>query len=105
MSYGLKHRVAEGLVLLHETETRFNQQGVSDPEMLYKMGQAYALLGDSESALRVLQQSIDGGFFCAPYLAKDPFWDALRGSPRFCILAGRADARYSQFAKRFGSGH
>jgi serine/threonine protein kinase len=105
LSDGLKHHPEDGLKLLHDTETRFNAQGVSDPEMLYKLTQAYAVLGDAASALRVLQQSVDGGFFCAPYMAKDPLIDSLRGLPKFCELAGHVDARHSQFLVRFGKGH
>ena len=105
LSDGLKHHPEDGLKLLHDTETRFNAQGVSDPEMLYKLAQAYAVLGDAASALRVLQQSVDGGFFCAPYMAKDPLIDSLRGLPKFCELAGHVDARHSQFLVRFGKGH
>jgi serine/threonine protein kinase/predicted Zn-dependent protease len=105
LSEGLKHHPEDGLKLLHETETRFDAQGVSDPEMLYKLAQAYSVLGDAVSALRVLQQSVDGGFFCAPYLAKDPMMNSLRGLPKFCELAGRVDARHSQFQQRFGKSH
>ena len=105
LSDGLKHHPGDGLKLLHDTETRFNAQGVSDPEMLYKLAQAYAVLGDAASALRVLQQSVEGGFFCSPYMAKDPLIDSLRGLPKFCELAGHVDARHSQFLVRFGKGH
>jgi len=102
MSDGLKHRPEDGLKLLRETEARFDAQGVNDPEMLYKMAQAYAMLGDSTSALRALEKSADGGFFCAPFLAKDPLMNSLRGSPKFCELQGRIYARFAQFRQRFG---
>jgi serine/threonine protein kinase len=101
ISDGLKHHPAEGLKLLHATETRFNQQGVSDPEMLYKLAQGYALLDDPQSALRVLQQSADGGFFCAPYLAKDHLIDSLREYPRFKALQTQIQTRHDQFQQRF----
>ena len=101
LSDGLKHRPQDGLKLLRETETRFDQQGVSDPEMLYKLAQAYAVLGDAKSALRVLQQSADGGFFCASYLAADPLMNSLRGLPRFKELQGQIQARHEQFRQRF----
>jgi hypothetical protein len=38
-------------------------------------------------------------------MAKDPLIDSLRGMPKFCELAGRVDARHTQFLARFGKGH
>ncbi|MGI8771203.1 MAG: protein kinase domain-containing protein, partial [Acidobacteriaceae bacterium] len=72
LSEALKHRRTDGLQILQKTENRFNQEGVMDPEMIYKVAQVYAVLGDSPSALRTLRQSIEGGFFCLPYFARDP---------------------------------
>jgi serine/threonine-protein kinase len=105
ISEGLKHRPAEGLKILQATEARFNEQGVSDPEMLYKLAQGYAVLGDAKSALRVLQQSADGGFFCAPYLAKDPLMNSLRAYPRFKELEAQIENRHDQFVQRFIGDH
>ncbi len=101
LSLGLKHRAAEGLKIVHETETRFNEQGVSDPEMLYKMAQAYAILGDTASALRTLEQSADSGFFCAPYLENDPLLNSLHNLPRFKALESQIQSRHQQFQQRF----
>ena len=101
LSYSLKHRPADGLKSLNETLKQFNTLGVSDPEMLYKIAQAFAVLGDSKSAIRVLQQSSDGGFFCAPYLAKDPLMNSLRNDPKFKQVQSEIEARHQQFKQHF----
>jgi hypothetical protein len=54
---------AAGLKLLRQTEGKIEERGVSDAEGIYKVAQAYAILGDKVSALHMLQQSIGGGFF------------------------------------------
>ncbi len=103
LSHGMRHREREGLQIMRETEARVNQQGVSDPEMLYKIAQAYAVLGDTPSALRALQQSIEGGFFCFPYFASDPLLNRLRENDVFKHLLLQAQNRHDQFRQRFTS--
>ncbi len=101
LSYGLKHQKRLALELLHNTEATMNQRGVSDPEMLYKIAQAYAVLGDAPSALRVLRESIEGGFFCFPYFAKDPLLNNIRENAEFQKLMIQAQGRHQQFEQRF----
>jgi hypothetical protein len=52
-----------GLEILHTAENKIHERGVGDPEAIYKIAQAYGLLGDRASALRVLQHSIETGSF------------------------------------------
>ncbi len=105
LSEALKHRRPDGLQILERTEARFNQEGVSDPEMMYKIAQAYAELADAPSALRALRQSIEGGFFCFPYFARDPMLDSLRQRAEFKSLMIQAQDRHEQFRQRFFFGN
>jgi serine/threonine protein kinase/TolB-like protein len=90
-----------GLEILHQTENKIEQTGVSDAEGIYKVAQAYALLGDNPSALRMLRRSIDGGFFPYPYFMNDPLLASLRGQPDFDSLMEQARQRHQQFKTRF----
>lgn len=101
LSYAIRHDNASGLKLLHETEAQIDQHGVSDAEGIYKLAQAYAVLGDKASALRVLRRSIDDGFFCYSYFISDPLMASLRAEPEFQALMKRAKQRHEQFQKRF----
>jgi hypothetical protein len=74
---------------------------VTDAEAIYKVAQAYAALGDSDSALRVLRRSIEGGFFCSPYILSDPLLKSIRATGEFQRLAGLARQRHEQFRSRF----
>ncbi len=70
--------------------------GISDPEGRYYMARHFAYLGDTAHALSLLASSIDGGFFCVPMLAQDPWLDSVRGTPEFTSLLRRAETRHRQ---------
>ncbi len=98
---GLQHHVLVGLSRLRATESKMIASGVRDPEVMYKVAQAYAVLGDQEAALRMLQRSTVGGFFCYPYIVRDPLLKVLRSSPGFKSLLEQARQRQQQFEQRF----
>jgi tetratricopeptide (TPR) repeat protein len=101
LSASIKHDNAAGIKLLHETENRIDAQGVSDAEGIYKVAQAYAVLGDKVSALHMLQHSIGGGFFCYPYFERDPLLQNLRNEPEFQTVMSQARQRHEQFRAKF----
>ncbi len=101
LSYAIKHQNQAGLKLLHETENKIEERGVSDAEGVYKVAEAYAVLGDKASALRLLRRSIEGGFFCYSYQANDPLLRSLHGDPAFEALMKEAQQRHDQFKLRF----
>ena len=103
LSLGIRHHVSEGLVTLRQVEMKTSQRGVGDPEATYKIAQAYALLGDKASALRVFKHSIDSGFFSYPYFLTDPLIDNLRNEPEFSQLMSTARQRHQAFANAFFS--
>lgn len=78
-----RQRKAEGLDLLRGLESPIRQRGVGDPEAIYKIAQAYAVLGDETSALRTLRTSVEAGFFSYSYIASDPLLSDLHGAPEF----------------------
>ena len=101
ISYSIKHNNAEGLKLLKQTEGKIEERGVSDAEGLYKVAQAYAVLGDKASALHMLRHSIGGGFFCYPYFVRDPLLQNLRNEPEFQSIIDQARQRHEQFKTTF----
>jgi DNA-binding winged helix-turn-helix (wHTH) protein/TolB-like protein len=103
LSLGIRQHASEGLVILRQVEAKINERGVGDPEATYKIAQAYAMLGDKASALRVLKHSIDSGFFSYPYFLTDPLLDNLRNEPEFSQLMTTARQRHQAFANAFFS--
>jgi len=95
------HRDAEGLEILRGLENKIGERGVGDPEGMYKISQAYSILGDKPSALRVLRRTIEGGFFCYPYFTNDPLLNGLRNEPEFTTLLNVAHQRHEAFRSKF----
>jgi len=101
LSYAIAKQNAKGLEMLQAAENKIHERGVGDSEAIYKIGQAYAILGDGASALRVLRLSIENGFFAYPYFARDPLLDRLRQDPEFRRLMKTAEERHQAFRKTF----
>jgi tetratricopeptide (TPR) repeat protein len=101
LSDSIRHDNADGVNILQQTESKIEERGVSDAEGLYKVAQAYAVLGDKAAAIHMLRHSIGGGFFCYPYFARDPLLQNLRGEPEFQDLMKQAMHRYEQFKASF----
>jgi tetratricopeptide (TPR) repeat protein len=101
LSDSIVHRESEGLDLLHDLENKIQKLGVGDPEGTYKIAEAYAILGDKASALRMLRYSIDHGFFPYPYFVTDPLLDKIRNDPQFLLLMKIAQERHIAFKRQF----
>ena len=101
LGYALTHQDAKGLELLRAAELKIRERGVGDSEAIYKIAQAYAVLGDNTSALRMLKHSVDHGFFAYPYLITDPLLERLRGEPEFQAILESAHTRYEAFKQAF----
>ncbi len=101
LSYGISNDNTTGLTLLRQTEDKIEKLGVSDAEGIYKVAQAYAVLGDRASSRRMLQRSVEGGFFCYPYFESDPLLNNLRTDPEFAEITAQARERHEQFKARF----
>ncbi len=100
-SDSIAHKDADGLEILRGLENRIRERGVGDPEAMYKIAQAYAVLGDRAAALRVLRLSIENGFFAYPYFTSDPLLQNLRDEPEFAQLIKIAQARHEAFQRAF----
>ena len=101
LSYGSNHLENKGLEMLREAEARITERGVGDPEAIYKIAQAYALLGDRASALRVFRYSVEHGFFAYPYFQTDPLLDSLRKESEFASIVTQARERHEAFRKAY----
>ena len=101
LSHGIRKQNPEGLALLRTVESKINARGVGDPEAMYKLAQAYAVLGDRASAMRILERSIESGFFPYPYFERDPLLASLKEDPGFADLMHRTRQRHEEFKGSF----
>ena len=63
-----------------------------DPEGFYFLARCYAYLGETESALRLLDRVVTGGFYCDQTMARDPWMDSIRTHPNFVSALRRSEA-------------
>ena len=101
LSDSIHQHGADGLELLSGLERKIRERGVGDPEASYKIAQAYAVLGDKISAMRVLRTSVETGFFNYPYLSKDPLLNDLRAESEFAQILNLARQRHEAFKSSF----
>ncbi len=101
LSESIADRGPDGLQILHGLEGKITERGVGDPEAVYKIAQAYAVLGDKASALRTLRRSVESGFFSYPYIANDPLLNSLRSEVSFGRTLDVARQRHEAFRRTF----
>ena len=101
LSDAMAGRRRTGLAFLGQTQDTMEARGVGDAELMYKVAQAYAVLGDKPAALHMLRHTIEGGFFCYPCFVTDPLLVGFRGDPEFQRLLVEARQRHEQFKTRF----
>src|SRR5437660_689883 len=96
--FAIHQQPNEGLSYLNEV----NQNTPTvDGEMLYKLGQVYAVLGDKSSAYRYLREAIDNNFYCDTCMVRDPLLVSLRGEIQYAELFELARERHEAFRRRF----
>ncbi len=101
LSDDLRGERQKGLELLHATEKRILDNGVADAEGLYKVAEAYAVLGDKASAILMFHRTVEGGFFPFPYFERDPLLSNLRDEAEFKLLMNEARERHERFKTQF----
>ena len=80
-----------------------DETAMRDPCGWYYAGRALAYLGQADTGLAYLERSISGGFFCYPWLARDPWIDSLRHRADFRKLLADAEARHRRAMDAFMS--
>jgi DNA-binding winged helix-turn-helix (wHTH) protein/TolB-like protein/Flp pilus assembly protein TadD len=93
LACALRNQNAQGLDLMRRVE----KSASNDGEMQYKMAQAYAQLGDRESALRLLRRAIELNFYPYTYFVRDPLLEPLRRDPRYSGAMELARQRQQAF--------
>ena len=59
------------------------------PEILIGLGEIYAMLGDADNALPILEHSLSSRVGIDPPWLLEPIWDPIRSDPRFGQLLGK----------------
>jgi tetratricopeptide (TPR) repeat protein len=76
-------------------------EGLHDPEARYFFARFLAYVGEQGEALRLIEESVEGGFFCVEGFVRDPWLAGLRGSAGFARLLDQAASRQRQAVRSF----
>jgi hypothetical protein len=70
-----------------------------DAHITFHLGETFAVAGDGQTALRLLDQAVERGFYPHGYITvHGPFLASLRGTAEFDRIAARAARRVAEFA-------
>jgi len=97
LQYAMEQRPAAGVELMKQIERTDSNDG----EMVYKMAQVYAQLGDGRSSLRLLRRSIELSFSPYSYFLHDPLLDPVRTQPEYSAVIELARQRQERFRQQF----
>jgi TolB-like protein/Tfp pilus assembly protein PilF len=56
---------------------------------------AYAVLGDTDKAMKWLERTVDTGFACWPFFRIDPYLESLREQPKFKQLIAHLEHKFT----------
>lgn len=96
--YAIRQQPSEGLRYLKQLE---RETSTEDGEMVYKLAQAYAVLGDVPSAILKLHAAIDHGFYCYPCFVRDPLLVPLHGDAQYAELMKLSRERHESFKHKY----
>jgi serine/threonine protein kinase/tetratricopeptide (TPR) repeat protein len=75
-----------------------------DAHQKFHLGESYALAGEVDRAIELLEEAVEGGFHPHTFIAEYcPFLAPLRDHPRFPAIAARAKERTSAFKTAVGA--
>jgi serine/threonine protein kinase/tetratricopeptide (TPR) repeat protein len=72
-----------------------------DPEGKYYLARQLAFLNDVDRATHMLNSTVDGGYFCYPQMASDPWLDPIRSDAEFKRMLSRAQALHQEALEVF----
>jgi DNA-binding winged helix-turn-helix (wHTH) protein/tetratricopeptide (TPR) repeat protein len=76
-----------------------------DPEAYFYAARHLAHLKETSASLEFLARAIDGGFYCVPAIARDPWLHSIRRKPAFAKLFAKAESQHREAAAVFARLH
>ncbi|HEX5071501.1 MAG TPA: winged helix-turn-helix domain-containing protein [Vicinamibacterales bacterium] len=101
----VRHLISAGRLLLEgktaDSAASMLAMDIADPEARFYGSRHLAKLGETDRAIEWLQRAVQGGFFCYPAIAADPWLDPLRKRASFTKLLKRAEREHKEAASLF----
>ena len=90
----------ENSAQVEATLEKLEHREVVDGERHYRLVHFATFAGQPDKALDHLRTAVEGGFFNAPYLERDPWLASLRPSSKFRELLDAAQARHEAVSQK-----
>jgi TolB-like protein/tetratricopeptide (TPR) repeat protein len=84
-----------------EASVELIAKGFPDPEAHYFLARQLGYLNDTDLANGVLKSAVDGGYFCYPQMASDPWLDPVRGDDEFKRILDKAQTLHQEAVEIF----
>jgi len=93
-----QNKINEAKTVINTLENR----KIIDSEMNYRFTHFYTLIGDKNKAIQSLKRSVDGGFFCYPYISTDPLLNNINNTDEFKEIIEGVKQRHLVFKEKYG---
>lgn len=100
---GIQGRRPEGLLILRNLARDRQSLRIPDGEFTFKLAEAFAYLGDTETAMDSAQLAFSQGFGCTPWYERAPALAPLHNLPRWRALMAHLHARQQLMEDQFAS--
>lgn len=99
LSYHIANENDKANEILIKIEREIVEKKVSDGEGIYKVAQAFAILGESKKAIELFQLAIEKGFYSYPYFLSDPLMNNVRNEKKFEQVLAMGKTKYDDFTE------
>lgn len=98
-SLGFKGVIEQDVELGLAAVQKLEAANVEDGEALFYWASLYAMLGEKDGCIRLLERAIQKGYFNYPLLKSETFFDSIRNDAEFKILLSRVKEEHLHFKR------
>ena len=81
--------------------TKMVDTNIVDAENYYYFSDFYAMLGEEQSCLDMLERAVNTGYFNYPHISQNQSFDFIQNNPRFIAALKKAKQRHDSFRDKF----
>ncbi len=81
--------------------TKMVDTNIVDAENYFYFSNFYALLGEEQSSLNMLEKAVNTGYFNYPHIFQNQSFDFIQTNPRFIATLKKAKQRHDSFRDKF----
>jgi len=98
---GLKGDRAGSEAVIRDAINMLDRDNLTYHHMTYQIACAYAVLGETDEAMKWLRETADTGYPCYPAFERDVFFDRIRQDPRFVEFMAEMKSQNEKYRAEF----